>query len=227
MRRAERARPRGLAGKVSRGVLVAVLLGSTAACNTLDDAMVAVFGRSMRDSPSFDPYENTQLPPAGSVSFSSGNFPADRNSVNLGHAEERDYAVPDFTQAQTANPANELLAGLTNPVPSDAQSLARGEVLFNRTCAVCHGPAGLGAEALILEKWPALAAYNLAMDPVQSYPDGYIYGMIRVGRGLMPAYGHQISHFDRWNIVNYVRQLQETFNASQGVAPGGEAGGEG
>jgi len=213
--------------KAAQLVVMAALIGSTAACNTLDDAMVAVFGRSMRDSPSFDPYENTQLPAEGAVSFSSGNFPADRNSVNLGHAEERDYAVPDFSQAETSNPANELLAGLTNPVPSDAQSLERGEVMFNRTCAVCHGSDGLGAEAWILEKWPALAAYNLAMDPVQSYADGYIYGMIRVGRGLMPAYGHQISHFDRWNIVNYVRQLQQTYNTSQGVASGGEADGEG
>ena len=213
--------------RAAQVMAMAVLLASTAACSSLDDAMVAVFGRSMRDSPSFDPYENPQLPAAGAVSFSSGNFPADRNSVNLGHAEERDYAVPDFTQAQTSNPANELLAGLTNPVPADAESLARGEVMFNRTCAVCHGTTGLGAEAQILEKWPALAAYNLAMNPVQSYPDGYIYGMIRVGRGLMPAYGHQITHFDRWNIVNYVRQLQQTYNTSQGVVPGGEAEGEG
>jgi hypothetical protein len=26
----------------------------------------------------------------------------------------------------------------------------------------------------------------------------------------MPPYGHQIAHFDRWHIVNYVRQLQRT-----------------
>jgi len=31
---------------------------------------------------------------------------------------------------------------------------------------------------------------------------------VRVGRGLMPAYGHQVSHFDRWHIVNYIRLLQ-------------------
>lgn len=213
--------------RVARLALMAALVGTTSACNTLDDAMVSIFGRSMRDQPSFDPYENTQLPAEGAVSFSSGNFPADRNSVNLGAPEERSYAVPDFTQAQTANPADALLASLENPVPADAQSLERGEVLYNRYCAVCHSAAGLGAEAQILEKWPALAAYNLAMDPVQGYPDGYIYGMIRVGRGLMPAYGHQITHFDRWNIVNYVRQLQETYNTSQGIAPGGEANGEG
>ena len=32
--------------------------------------------------------------------------------------------------------------------------------------------------------------------------------MIRVGRGLMPEYGSRITHFDRWSIVNYVRELQ-------------------
>lgn len=211
--------------KALRLSLMAALVASTSACNTLDDAMVAVFGRSMRDQPSFDPYENPRLPAEGAVSFSSGNFPADRSSVVVGAAETRDYDVPDFTQAQTANPANELLAGLENPVPADEASLARGEELYLRYCAVCHGPAGLGAESYILEKWPALAAFNLALDPVRGYPDGYIYGMIRVGRGLMPAYGHQITHFDRWNIVNYVRQLQATSAAGQPAAGG--AGGEG
>jgi mono/diheme cytochrome c family protein len=43
---------------------------------------------------------------------------------------------------------------------------------------------------------------------VAGYSDAYIYAMIRVGRGLMPEYGSRISHFDRWHIVNYVRQLQ-------------------
>jgi mono/diheme cytochrome c family protein len=194
--------------KAFRLTALALLVGSTAACNTLDDAMVAVFGRSMRDSPSFDPYENPRLPAEGAVSFSSGNFPSAAGSVNLGNADPIDYDLPDFTQAQTANPGDPLLASLENPVSADAESLARGEELYLRNCAVCHGEAGLGAEAYILEKWPALAAYNLALDPVAGYPDGYLYGMIRVGRGMMPAYGHQITHFDRWNIVNYVRTLQ-------------------
>jgi hypothetical protein len=44
--------------------------------------------------------------------------------------------------------------------------------------------------------------------------------MIRVGRGLMPAYGPRITHFDRWKIVNYVRLLQQDANAA--AQPGGE-----
>lgn len=205
--------------KVFRAAVLLVLLGGTGACNTLDDTMVRVFGRSMRDQSSFDPYENTQLPAEGSVALSSGNFPSAPGLVNIGQPEATAYIVPDFTQAATGNPQNELLASLVNPVSADEASLARGEELYNRYCVVCHGPEGIGTEAYVLEKWPALAAYNLAGETVQSYPDGYIYGMIRVGRGLMPQYGHQITHFDRWNVVNYVRHLQDQYNQSQGASP--------
>jgi mono/diheme cytochrome c family protein len=202
---------------VGRFALLAGLVLSTGACNTLDDAMVRVFGRSMRDQSSFDPYENTQLPAPGAVSFSSGNFPAARGEVNLGTPNAADYFVPDFTQAQTADPGNALLASLENPVPADEASLARGEEIYNRNCAVCHGVEGIGTGAYVMEKWPALAAYNLAGETVQGYPDGYIYGMIRVGRGMMPSYGHAVTHFDRWNVVNYVRSLQARYNEAQGA----------
>ena len=151
---------------------------------------------------------------------SPANFPAARGDVNIGQPEAGDYLIPDFTQAQTANPAAEVWGSFENPVPADAESLARGEELYNRYCVVCHGPVGIGAEAYILEKWPALVAYNLAGETVQGYSDSYIYGMIRVGRGLMPQYGHQITHFDRWNIVNYVRQLQAANGGAQADGDG-------
>jgi prenyltransferase beta subunit len=42
--------------------------------------------------------------------------------------------------------------------------------------------------------------------------------MIRVGRGLMPSYGARITHFDRWHVVNYVRQLQRSAGTFQAQA---------
>ena len=53
-----------------------------------------------------------------------------------------------------------------------------------------------------------MAAHPLNGGLAMTRSDGYIYGMIRVGRVWMPAYGHQIAHYDRWHVVNYVRQLQ-------------------
>jgi mono/diheme cytochrome c family protein len=207
-----------------RGLAGLALLLATSACGPLDDAMVAIFGRSMRDQPSFDPYENTRLPAEGAVSFSSGNFPAAPGRLNVGHPQPMEYTVPDFTQLETLNSNAPVWSEFENTVEPAAESMARGELLFDRYCAICHGADGIGADSPILEKWPALAVYNLAGEVVQAYPDAYIYGMIRVGRGLMPQYGHQISHFDRWNIVNYVRQLQADFSAAQPAAVGGEEG---
>ena len=81
-----------------------------------------------------------------------------------------------------------------------------------------HGPDGVGANAYIAEKHPLLPAYNVSGEVVAGYTDQYIYAMIRVGRGLMPEYGSRITHFDRWHVVNYVRQLQ----VRAGNAPTGE-----
>jgi mono/diheme cytochrome c family protein len=99
-----------------------------------------------------------------------------------------------------------------------AASLARGEELYLRFCVVCHGPDGVGANAYIAEKHPLLPAYNLSGAQVAGYSDQYIYAMIRVGRGLMPAYGPRVTHYDRWHVVNYVRQLQRNAGTFQAQA---------
>lgn len=188
-----------------RRAVILLLIGVTSgACTPLDDAMATIFGRSMRDQPSFDPYENTLLPPEGTVPFSAGNYPAGHFDVNVGQPEGSGDVPPPFTQLEmTNNP--EVVDSLTNPVPATPESLARGEEIYERVCVVCHGPDGNGANAYIISVHPALLAQNLRNELSMGRSDGYIYGMIRVGRTLMPAYGHQISHYDRWHVVNYIR----------------------
>jgi mono/diheme cytochrome c family protein len=178
-------------------------------CKPLDDAMVAVFGRSMRDQRSFDPYEHPMPAPENSIAFASGNLPSRDGEVNLGQPEGVD--LPRFSQADLGVPGvgNEVIQGLVNPIdPNDPEALARGEVLYTRFCIVCHGPDGVGANANIAALHPILPAYDLSGTQVAGYSDQYIYAMVRVGRGLMPEYGSRITHFDRWKVVNYVRQLQ-------------------
>jgi len=184
------------------------LMVTGTACSPLDDAMVMVFGRSMRDQPSLDPYEQTLQPPEESVPFAAGNLTAGPYEFNIGQPE-RGADIPEVTNLQTGSFAAELDA-IENPVPADETSLARGEEMYLRSCAVCHGEAGIGAEAYIVDVHPTVTAFNLSGPRVAGYSDGYIYGMIAAGRGLMPAYNHQISYFDRWHIVNYVRTLQRT-----------------
>ena len=192
-----------------RSLTVALALVTLTGCKPLDDVMVALAGRSMRDQRTFDPYENTRLPAEGSVPFAAGNYPAEDGTVNLGQPEG--IALPYFTQLDLGVPGvgAPVVQGLVNPTdPGSAESLARGEELYLRFCVVCHGPDGVGANAYIADKHLLLPAYNVSGAQVAAYSDAYLYAMIRVGRGVMPEYGSRISHFDRWHVVNYVRQLQ-------------------
>lgn len=200
-----------------RGVAAfAALLVVSTGCTPLDDAMVAIFGRSMRDSRSFDPYENPAPQPQNAVPFSAGTGAPAPGEVNIGAPALGPYMPPLAQRDLNPPPGSELVQNLANPIESDAESLARGELIYDRYCTVCHGPNGVSTEAPIIDKHPVMAAFNLAYGNPVGYPDGYLYGIIRMGRGNMPAYGARITHFDRWHVVSYVRSLQEEYAASQG-----------
>jgi len=209
---------------MSRALVAMLAIVALSGCKPVDDVMVLIFGRSMRDQRSFDPYENTRPSPENSISFASGNYPLEFGVVNVGQPEGAD--VPRFTQADLGVPGVGALVvqGLTNPLDrTDPRSMERGEELYMRFCAVCHGDDGVGANAYIADKHPTLPAYNLSGAQVAAYSDQYLYAMIRVGRGLMPEYGSRITHFDRWSIVNYVRELQ----LQAGNTPGSDVSGGG
>jgi len=96
------------------------------------------------------------------------------------------------------------MSGLANPTPPDARSLESGRKYYQINCEVCHGISGKG-------NGPALAygmpAPSLLTEITKNRTDGYIYGMIRNGRNLMPTYD-RIEDMDRWDVVNYVRALE-------------------
>ncbi len=188
-------------GRWARGLVALVLI--SAGCTPMDDVLQSWFGRSMRRQSSLEAYEHPLAPPEGAVPFASGNFPSGPGAVNIGEAEVAEIPAP-ATQQQLFQQLPEVTE-IANPVPSTPASLARGEVMFNRSCSPCHGTAGDGGGPVTRSGIPAFSLLSLQ---AASYTDGYIYTLIRVGRGIMPAYGHQITHFDRWHIVNYLRELQ-------------------
>jgi mono/diheme cytochrome c family protein len=193
----------------SRWVATLLVLTAGVGCSPMDDLIVSVFGRSMRDQSSILPYQNPQLPPAGSVPFAAGNFPAAPGEFGMGQAEG--VAIPepvtpiDLLRAGADPQGFPAINGLVNPVAADANSLARGKVMYERACVPCHADTGLGDGRVTAAGVPVR---SIVSDETRAFTDGYIYTIIRVGRGAMPAYGHQVSHFDRWHLVNYVRQLQ-------------------
>ncbi|MEX2181851.1 MAG: cytochrome c [Gemmatimonadaceae bacterium] len=99
------------------------------------------------------------------------------------------------------------LSGVPNPVPVDARSLANGRRLYEVNCSVCHGAAGDGNGAMrqLSPMYGFAPAINGAATQARS--DGYLWGMLRNGRGLMASV-NRIPERQRWDVVNYVRALQ-------------------
>ena len=93
-----------------------------------------------------------------------------------------------------------------NPIPRNAPSIARGRALFQKDCAVCHGPEGRGdgpAAVKLPEKPDDLS--RIAPPPV--FPDGVVAYRIRNGDGLMPAFGKALNDEEVWDLLNFIRSL--------------------
>ena len=104
---------------------------------------------------------------------------------------------------------------LVNPLAGQPAS-AIGDTLYHTYCAVCHGQTGAGDGKVGVQ----LAALPLITDRARALSDGYLYSIIRYGRGVMPKYGDKVPSLQRWEVVNYVRRLQAG-NATAPPAPGG------
>jgi mono/diheme cytochrome c family protein len=114
-------------------------------------------------------------------------------------------AVAGFQVSYAPLPGTiDSMAGLPNPHPVSAASLMNGRKYYQINCAVCHGDAGMGDGPATKFGMPGI---NLTTDVTKGRTDGYIFGMIRNGRGLMPTY-NRIEEPDRWDVVNYLRGLQ-------------------
>ncbi|MBX9928280.1 MAG: cytochrome c [Gemmatimonadaceae bacterium] len=130
-------------------------------------------------------------------------------------------AVAPYSVSYAPFPATvDSLSGLANPVAPDSASLDRGHKYYQINCAVCHGAAGAGdGEATKLGMIPL----PLTSDRAKALTDGYLYGMMRNGRGLM-ASAARIEEHNRWDIVNYVRGLQGKLATSVATGPAGFPG---
>ena len=162
-------------------------------------ALIAIFSMigcswftDFKQQPKIDPWESAadSVPPRANP----------QNSVPIYGSVAPGYA---YDRAPTIG-AVEAMSSITNPTPSDARSLDNGRKNYQINCAVCHGPLGHGDGPAV--KY-GMVGINITMDLTKNRSDGYIFGMIRNGRGLMPPY-NRIEEPDRWDVVNYVRALQ-------------------
>lgn len=99
-------------------------------------------------------------------------------------------------------------AALKNPMPGNAESAQRGQGVFAKQCATCHGSGGKGdgSMAAKLKQKPA----DLTDAEWKHGPsDGEIFTLIRDGakNAGMKAYRGALTEQQMWDLVNYIRSI--------------------
>ena len=187
--RAESNGPRARLRRLTMGSALMML----SACSWFTD---------FKQQPKIDPWESPAdtIPPRGNP----------QNSISV-----YGTSAPGFIYGRGQLPGViDSMSGIQNPVPMDARSIENGRKQFQINCAPCHGVKADGNGTAVKYGFVPI---NLLTPVTQGRTDGYIFGMIRNGRGLMPTY-NRIEEPDRWDIVNYLRALQGKAAGVQAVA---------
>ncbi len=106
--------------------------------------------------------------------------------------------------AEAQRAAKELASPILSSTPA---VIARGEKIFLRVCASCHGAKGQG-DGPIVPRFPAPPP--LDAPHARALSDGQLFHILMRGQGVMPAHGAQVSPADRWSVVAFIRSLQPT-----------------
>lgn len=126
------------------------------------------------------------------------------------------YKFADDTRALTREPLIDPLdyTTLVNPREGDASAGTPGHAeaaeLYRWNCSHCHGMDGEGNGRVnaFLTAYSYVPVPNLSDDATVEKTDGDIYGILRDGVVVMPAFGNLLPVEDRWLLVDYVRELQ-------------------
>lgn len=97
---------------------------------------------------------------------------------------------------------------LKNPLKDNALAITKGKALYTQMCVVCHGAKGKGdgAAGAALKPKPT----DFSSPASSSQTDGALYWKLTEGKKLMTSYKKILKDEQRWQLINYMRELQKT-----------------
>ena len=100
-----------------------------------------------------------------------------------------------------------------NPLEITEKTLLHGQKKFNTYCAPCHDRTASGGGIVGKRAGAVFQPANLHKQETRDKNDGELYSIVSEGRRTMMGYRNQISDYDRWTVVAYLRVLQRAGGA--------------
>lgn len=172
----------------------------------------SIYAPDMAFSNAYETYTDnnprgTQLPVANTVSrnaLPNSELYQKEKSVIYSYNYTRFFKNTDEDKARAGNE-------LRNPYEPTESVLARGKVVYDKQCAICHGEKGMGDGKLIVREDGSEGAYKAVppqySDRLKTLKDGEIFHSITYGKNLMGGHAAHVKADDRWKVVCYIKEL--------------------
>lgn len=95
-----------------------------------------------------------------------------------------------------------------NPLELNEKVLKNGQKTFNTYCSPCHDRTASGGGIVAKRAGAVFQPANLHKPETRDKNDGELYSIASDGRRTMMGYRNQISDYDRWTVIAYLRVLQ-------------------
>lgn len=218
------------------GILLAITAAFAIAMDVDHTQPNVEFLPEMKRSPAYDafstnsvlPHNRTlQAPVPGTIP--RGGLPlyyaaTKEDAIRAGEELQNPFALHDTTPPTTNSDDNapntrsdqrERLGGATSdvnqpatPSPAGAPgSVQRGAKVYGIFCVSCHGATGAGDGPVAKRGFPPPPP--LTTGKSAKMKDGQLFHILTYGQGSMSSMAAQLDRNRRWDVINYVRSMQE------------------
>ena len=116
------------------------------------------------------------------------------------------FALP-YAFAQTVDDYERAGLELTSPLLTNQANIEAGQKVYVAMCTQCHGTEGKGDGAL--SRNGHIAGIPSYADKLKELPEGKMYHTLTWGKGLMGSHASQLSQRQRWEVIEYIKVLQQ------------------
>ena len=195
-------------------VLVAVLSALTGTdysrpnLEVLPDMKYTPAWKAYEPNPNFPNGRTLQEPVAGTIARGALPLhysPSKEDALRAGDEIQNPYHLHD---AEALEPTIDQAAAQQQAIAQQrlAASVSRGREVYNVFCITCHGPRGAGDGPVPQRGFPPppslLTGKSLQMK------DGQLFHLLTYGQGSMAPFAGQLSASRRWDVINFIRDMQ-------------------
>jgi mono/diheme cytochrome c family protein len=128
------------------------------------------------------------------------------NTIPYVKAEMMPFVMP-YPLNNTPEDYERAATEIKSPLKATKKNVLRGKEIYTYMCTHCHGENGGGNGAI--SKNGHIQGIPDYAGKLKDLPEGKMFHSITYGKGLMGQHASQVTQLERWQIIEYVKLLQQ------------------